>query len=832
MQNLRLIVRTLAKNPLFTCTAVLSLALGIGANTAMFSMVDRVLLRTLPVTDPQNLVFLYHPGPLQGSSSTDERGGPAFSYPMFRELQKSQTPFVGLAGSRSFSVSLAYGGQASLGSAMLVSGNYLSLLGVGTSLGRILTEEDDRVPSGHPVVALTHEYWTMRFGQDPAVLNSTLVVNGHPMTIVGVLQKRFASDNLTNTPDIYVPIAMKREITPDWDGLNDRLWHWVNLVGRLKPGMTIERATTEINVGYRAQLLEDLAVMSNPEPDFKKRFEAKTIVLREGAYGRGNGREDGITPVLMLMGMTVLVLLIACANIANLQLARATARAREFAVKLAIGASRPQLVRQLLAESCAVAVLGGALGLVVAYWTLRGIQAALPESMASWSVLSTDLDARLLLFSFLLSLAAGVLFGLYPALQASRRGLLDALRDQNGQATATRGAGLFRKTLVTMQAAMSLLLLISAGLFGKTLLNLARVDLGFQPDHLVTFSVLPKLNGYTDGQAAAFYGRLTERLRTIPGVTLVSAARVAAIANSSTTSNVTVEGFTPQSAAEAHTSLNYVGADYFRTLGIPLIAGREFDVSDDSNSPRVAVVNEAFARHFIRTENPLGRRVARGEGNRIKPDITIVGVVKDAKYSNMREEPPRVLYTPYMQLVQQSTLHYYLRTGIDPEHAAPAVRREVAALDPNLPVRGLRTMEQHIADRLARERLLSRLTAVFGALATLLAAIGLHGVLAYNVARRTREIGIRMALGAGAGQVRKLVIRDVSLMLGIGMATGVAAAAGIAKLLESVLFGLTSWDFGVYAGAVATLTIIAVLAAYIPARRATRVDPMVALRYE
>ena len=832
INEMRLILRSLLQSPLFTVTAVASLALGIGANTAIFSMMDRVLFRTLPVDNPHELVFLYHPGPLQGSSSSDEPGGAPFSYPMFRGLQTTQTPFVGIAGSRSFPASLAYRNQAALGTVMLVSGNYLSLLGVDSALGRIFTQDDDGVPGGHPLVILSHGYWSTRFGRDPGVLNSTMVVNGHPMTIVGVTQKGFVSDSLGNKPDAFVPITMKREITPGWDGMNDRQWYWVTLAARLKPGISRERATAEINAAYRAELEHDIPLATNPDPDFQKRFRAKTIVLRDGRYGRGTVREEGRRPLLLLVGMTLLVLLIAIANVANLQLTRAATRAREFAVRLAIGASRSRLVQQHLMESCLIAIVGGVLGLAVAQATVRGILQVLPAQAGAGNVITTELDVRILAFALGLSVLAGILFGLYPALQASRHALVGTLKDQSGQSTATPASGRFRKILVIMQTAMSLLLLICAGLFGKTLLNLTRLDVGFNVDHLLTFSVLPKLNGYTDERALAFYLQLTERLQRLPGVTLVSAARVAAIAGSANSANVTVEGFKGKSADEEQTYLNQVGPAYFKTLGIPLLAGREFTISDTRTAPGVAIVNEAFARHFLPNQNPIGRRLARGSGDNIELNLTIVGVVKDARYSDLRDPPPRVLYTPYIQLVQQSTLHYYIRTAMDPEHLAETIRAQVAALDPYLPIRDLRTMEAQVGTHLSRERLLSSLTGVFAGLATLLAAIGLYGVLAYNVARRTREIGIRMALGAGRQQVRRLVIRDVALVIGMGVAVGLASAALVARLLESVLFGMARWDPAVFVAAPAVMAGIAMLAAYVPARRATRVDPMIALRYE
>jgi predicted permease len=712
-----------------------------------------------------------------------------------------------------------------------VSGNYFSLLGVGPALGRVLAESDDQAPGAHPVVVLSHNYWRSRFGADPSVLNQTLVVNGQALTIVGVAQRGFTGEKPGSMPDLFVPITMKQALTPDWDGFAARNNYWIPLFGRLKPGTSRQAAQTAINATYRSELEQDVAVMTRVNEDFVKRYRAKQVILREGQHGRGGIHEQGKIPMLMLMGMTLLVLLIACANVANLQLARAAARTREVAVRLALGASRAQLLRHLLLESVLLALAGGALGLVVARGTLQAIVAAMPTQMAESGLITPALDVRVLAFALLLSVVTGLLFGLYPALQASRGDLTVALREQNGQATTSKATGFFRKSLVTMQAAVSLLLLVCAGLFGKTLVNLTRVDLGIGVDHLITFAIMPKLNGYTDQRTAQFYDQLTERLASVPGVTSASSAQVPAIANSSSSTSITVEGYVPQGDNDSNANYNSVGADYFRTLGTPLVAGREFTPGDHLTAAKVALVNEAFVRRFFNGQQAIGRRLGRG-GSRKELDITIVGVVKDAKYSNMRQAVPAVFYTPHRQSARQGALWFYLRTAIPPEQVAPAIRREVAALDSNLPIRDLRTMEAQINNNTATERLLSTLTATFAGLATLLAAIGLYGVLAYNVARRTREIGIRMALGATAPHVRGLVARDVLIMLGIGTLVGLAAAAGASRLLKAVLFEMEPWDPAVFGSAAGLLVLVALAAAYVPARRATAVDPIVALRYE
>jgi putative ABC transport system permease protein len=832
MMNLKVILRGMTRTPVFSGIAIVSLALGIGANTAMFSLLDQFLLRTLPVKNPQELVFLYHPGPAQGSVWNDEDGGPSFSYPMFREMQRDQTPFSGLAGARSTSASLVFRNQALPGHAHLVSGNYFEVLGVKAAMGRLFTADDDRVEGGNAVIALSYNYWISRFGGDVSVLNQPMIVNGYPMTIVGVAQKGFLSERLGYAPEVFVPISMKKALTPDFDGFQDRKQYWISLVARRKPGVTLAQADAAINVTYRSQLEKDVQLLSHPSPTFLQRFRAKKVILKPGQYGRGGLREQGREPLLVLIGMTAMVLLISCANVANLQLARAGARTREVAVRLAMGASRVQLIGQLLLESCLLAVAGGALGLGAAYWTLRAIIAALPESSGMTNLLTPTLDLRVLAFCFVLSLLTGLAFGLFPALQSTRPDLVPALKSQSGQSSATGSANMFRKSLVTAQVAISLLLLVSAGLFARTLKNLSSIDLGLKVDHLITFSLSPKLNKYTDQAALQLYQQLTERFAAIPGVRLVSAATTPAIAGWNSSANVTVEGYVPSTDEAADSNIDEVGPDYFRTMGTPLIAGREFTSADNAAAPKVAIVNETFVRHFLANQSPLGRHFARGGGDKVKPDIEIVGVVKDAKYADMREAPPRAYYTPYAQSKQQGDLFFYLRTAIEPTQIVGQIRREVAALDSNLPIRELKTMQNQIEENLFAERLLSQLTGSFAGLATVLAAIGLYGVLAYNVSRRTREIGIRMALGAETGHVRGLVIREVAVMLAIGTVAGLAAAAGVGLLIRSQLYGLRYWDLSVYTSATVTLWVIALVAAYIPARRATNVDPMVALRYE
>jgi predicted permease len=827
--DFRAILRTLVRAPGYALTAVLSVALGVGANTAIFSLIDQVLLRRLPVEHPGELVFLYHPGPLEGSVSTEESGGPSFSYPVFRALQREPGALTAVAGARSTSATVGQAGHALAGTVHRVSGNYFGLLGVRPALGRLLGEEDDRHPGEHAVAVLSHRAWITRWGADPAVLGRTVTVNAVPMTIVGVAARGFDGERPDASPDVFVPIGMNREITPDWNGFEDRKDHWVTLLARLAPGMDRDAAEAAINGPYRAQLEEDIARFGRRDEEFLRRYRAKRIVLKAGEHGRGGLREEARPALLVLMGMTLLVLLMACANLTSLQLARGAARAREVAVRLAIGASRGRLIRQLLMESLLLAAAGAVLAIAAAYWILRALLAYLPPTGASH--LSAHLDGRVLAFCAVLAALSGLLAGLYPALQASRPDLVSSLKGQSGDARARRSSGRVRRSLVVTQVAVSLALLVGAGLFARTFVNLTRIDLGIVADDLVTFSLEPKLNRYDDARSAALYDELASRLAALPGVESVSAARIPALGHSTSSGNITVEGFTPADEEASDSRYNVVGPGYFRTMGTPLVAGREFVRGDDAAAAKVAVVNEAFVRHFFAGRDALGRRFAWGVGRRVTPDIEIVGIVRDAKYSSLRETPPRVFYTPYRQAQRQTGLHFYVRTAVAPRSMVAPIRQRVAALDPALPVEP-EPLRRRIEEGVGAERLLSVLTASFACLATGLAALGLYGVLGYDVARRTREIGVRMALGARHRQVRALVLKDVAVLVGVGVAAGVAAAAAAGRLLQALLFGTTAWDPFVYASAAAVVVLTGLASAYLPARRASRVDPMVALRQE
>jgi predicted permease len=830
MAKLKFAVRTLFKTPFVTIVAIVSLALGIGANAAIFSIFNQVLLAALPVQEPERLVNLSSPGPRSGSVSCNQAGpcSMVFSYPMFRDLQRDQTVFTAIAGHRVFGASLAYRGESMTGQGVLVSGSYFPALGVQPALGRLLAPGDDNAPGETAVAVLSHAYWTSRFAADPNVLNGSLTINGHQFTIVGVAPRGFKGTTFPTAPHVFVPITMHPKMEPNRMPFDDRQSYWVYLFARLKPDVSIESARSQMDARYRAILNEaDVPLQKGMGPETLARFKAMELVLEEGHRGQSRANSEAKAPLLILMGVTALVLFIACANIANLLLARAAGRAAEMAVRLSLGAGRAQLVGQLLLESCLLAVLGGAAGLLVARWTLDAIASMLPPEATS--SLTIAIDTPVLLFAGALSLGTGLLFGLYPALHSTKPDLVSTLKNQAGQPSGARAAARFRATLATVQIALSMALLVSAGLFVKSLVNISRVDLGLNAANLVTFSVSPELNAYTPERSRQLFERLEDALAALPGAASVTASRIPALANSNTTNDVSVQGFPAGPDTDTGASMNLIAPGYFRTMGIALIAGREFTRTDTVNAPQVAIVNEAFTRKFNLGRDAVGKRMGVG-GPEL--DIEIVGLVRDAKYSQVKDPVPPQYFLPYRQSQRTGTLTFYVRTGTNPEEFLPNVPRAVAALDPNLPIRNMRTMPEQVRQNVFMDRFISQLAAAFAALATLLAAVGLYGVLAYTVSQRTREIGLRMALGAAPGRVRAMVLKQVARMTIVGGTLGLAAAVYVGRLAESLLYELKGYDAIVLVSAATALALVAFAAGFIPALRASRVDPMLALRYE
>jgi predicted permease len=831
MLNVKLALRTLFKSPFVTVIAIVSLALGIGANAAIFSLFNQLLLRPLPVTQPGQLVNFAAPGPNPGSQSCSSSGDcdEVFSYPMFKDLQRTNSSFSGIAAHRNFGANLAYKGQTIAGEGMQVSGSYFPVLGLQPALGRLLNEEDDRTVGESHVAVLGYGYWQTRFGRNPNVLNETLLVNGQNLTIVGVAPRGFSSTTLGVRPDVFVPITLRGLMLPGWKGFENRRSYWAYLFARLKPGVTLQQAHSAINVPFKAILGDvEAPLQTGMSAPTMVQFKAKELTLKPGERGQSSVEGQARAPMTLLLGVTAFVLLIACANIANLLLARAAKRANEMAVRLSIGASRWQLVVQLLTESCLLALFGGVAGLVVARWTLDLIVSLLPDGPAA--TLSPSLDGVVLAFAAALTLATGLLFGLFPALHSTRPDLLSTLKGNSGQPSGARNAARFRTSLATFQIAMSMTLLVSAGLFTKSLVNISRVDLGLNVDNVITFSISPELSGYTVQASKALFEQVEQALAAQPGVTGVTASRVRLLAGNNWGTDVSVTGFDKGPDTDANANTNEVSPGYFRTLGVPLIAGREFTRADTATAGKVAIINEEFARKFKLGRDAVGKWMGSDDDNKL--DTQIVGVVQNAKYSAVKRATPPLFFRPYAQGERRGAMAFYVRTTLDPETFLATLPKVMAQLDPNLPIDQPKTMTRQINENVFLDRFISVLSAAFAILATLLAAVGLYGVLAYTISQRTREIGLRMALGAEPSRVRGMVLRQVGWMALIGGAIGLLAAAGVGRAAQSLLFELRGYDPYVLAGSAVALTLVALGAGFLPAQRASKIDPMRALRYD
>lgn len=831
MRNLKLAFRTLAKTPFVTLVAVLSLALGIGANAAIFSLFDEILLQPLPVSQPGRLVNFRAPGPQPGSNSCNQAGDcdEILSYPMFRDLEKANTAFAGIAGHRIVGVNVAMAGQTPInGEGMLVSGSYFPVLGVRPALGRLFTPNDDQTIGGHYVAVLNYAFWETQLGSDPAVVGKQITVNGQKFTIIGVAPAGFNGTTLGARPYVYVPVTMRTALSPGFRRFDNRQNYWVYVFGRLKPGATIDQATASINTVYSAIINEvEAPQQTGLSAKTLAQYRAKKLMLSDGRRGQSSMHREAKTPLLMLFAITAIVLLIACANIANLLLARAANRQMEMAVRLSLGATRKQLIAQLLTESVLLAVIGGAMSIYVAHLTLAGVVSMLPPEAATTMQFTFSTGA--VLFTAGLSLMTGLVFGLVPALQSTRPDLVTELRNNSGKLSGGRGAARFRTSLVTAQIALSMALLISAGLFIKSLRNVSRVDLGINVDNMVTFAISPALNGYDTTRMSALYERTEQQLAAIPGVTGVTSSALQLLAGNNWGQNVAVEGFHKDPDTDANSRFAPVGPNYFKVLGVPMIAGRDFTPFDNATGAKVAIVNETFAKKFGLGRNAVGKRMSNGNDSL---NMEIVGLVKDAKYSEVKAVIPPVFVQPYRQMGRIGSLNYYVRTQLPPDQILRAIRDVMRSIDPQLPIEGLKTMPQQVRENVFLDRMISTMAAAFACLATLLAAIGLYGVLAYSVAQRTREIGVRMALGANAGNVRSMVLRQVGVMTAIGGVIGIAGALGLGTAAKSLLYQLEGYDPIVFVSAAALLTLVAFGAGFLPALRASRVDPMNALRYE
>jgi predicted permease len=832
MRNLKLSLRALFRTPFVTVVAILSLALGIGANAAIYSLFNEMLLQPLPVPHSDRLVNLATTGPQVGFYNCGRAGdcSEVFSYPMFRDLEKAKTAFSGIAGHMPFAVSLSMPGQTPINAdGVLVSGSYFPVLGIQPAIGRLFDRTDDQGVRVNNVTVLSYAFWENSLGADPAVLGKEITVNGQHLTIIGVAPRAFDGTTLGARPDVFVPISNVGVMTGGEQSTvrND---HWVYLFGRLAPGATVDQASASINSVYHAIITDvESPMQQGLSATTAAQFRAAVIKLTDGRKGQSSAIKDSRTPLTLLFAVTGIVLLIACANIANLLLARAANRTMEMAVRLSLGATRRQLIAQLLTESLLLAALGGIVSVAVAHWTLAGITALLSSEAAR--VYEFHLSTPVFAFTAVLSLATGVLFGLAPAVSSTRPDLVTELRNNSGKLSGGRGAARFRTSLVTVQIALSMALLIAAGLFLKSLQNIARVDLGIHIENVVQFGVSPGRSGYDDIRTTALYDRIEQALAALPGVRGVTSSTVVLFGGNNRGRDVSVQGFKKDPDTDAGSLYTVVGPNHFHVLGVPLIAGRDFTAADNAGAARVAIVNETFAKKF-NLGNAVGKRMSVYNDSL---NIEIVGLAKDAKYSKVKDKIPPVFVIPWRQAGRNYDVGdntFYVRTGLPTDQSIRAIRAAMKNIDPNLPLDGLKTLPQQVHENVYLDRMTSTLTLAFALLATVLAAIGLYGVVAYSVTQRTREIGVRMALGADMSNVRGLVLRQVGAMALVGGAIGIAAAIGLGRAAQSLLYQLNGYDPVVIAAAAVALATVAFLAGFLPARKASRIDPMQALRYE
>lgn len=827
--DLRHSVRALGAKPGFVLLAVLTLALGIGANTAVYSVFQQLVTRPLPVPSPEALVNLSAPGPKNGPTNTTSAGPreDIFSLPMLHDLQAQQTVFTGIAAHQSMGVNIAFRGQSQAGRALLVSPEYFPVLGLQPALGRLLGPQDQGAVGEPRVAVLSHAFWANELGAAPDVLNRTLRVNGQTLTIVGVAPAGFDGTTRGQHPRVFLPLSLRWLLSP---GLprseNDRNNYWLYLFARLQPGVTTSEASAQLNRVY-TRLISDVEVpLQGTQTDAAMaEFKAKRVVVSDGSRGQSNLARDAAQPIGVLLAVAGLILLIACMNTANLMLARAASRTGEMAVRMSIGASTTQLLRQQLIESAVLASCACLVAYPVALLALRGLVAVMPPTAAS--AVDVSLDAGALGYAALVAAATVLVFGLVPALHAARTAPMLSLKSAANQAGVGKLPARFRATLATAQIAVSLASLVVAGLFVGSLAQLGRVDLGMQTEAVTTFVVSPVRNGYNDARSARLYDLLEQTLATLPGVSAVTSSNVSVLSNDEWSTSLSVEGYTGESPPNG-VPYNAISESFLDTLGIRLLAGREFSAADGAERPKVAIVNRQFAKSFGLGEHALGKRISMGEGTAL--DTEIVGVVEDARYSNIKISPPPQFYLPRRQNPSIGSLVFYVRS------AAPdlsnEIRAAVARLDPDLPVENLSTLPQNIAETLATDIFVGRLSGAFAILATLLAALGVYGLLSYSLTQRTREIGLRLALGAAPAQVQALMLRQVLRLFAIGGAIGLALALAAGRAAQGLLFELDAHDPRILVAASLLLATIALLAGWLPARRGARIDPLVALRWE
>lgn len=833
LQNIRYALRQLRKYPGFTGIAVLTLAVGIGANAAIFSLVDQVLLKRLPVAEPGRLVMLKFTGSDTGHTSA--YGGTAedyFSYPMYRDLRDQNTVFSGLLAMFPAQVGVQWRNTPSLANSELVSGNYFSVLGVRPALGRLFIPADSASRGASPFIVLSYRYWAQHFASDPSVINQGILVNGNPFTIIGVAQPGFDSVIGGTVPDFFVPITMKAQMTPLWDELEDRRSKWLNIVARLKPGMTVQQSEAGINPLWKALRTMELQSITTKSQRFREQFVAKSyLTLLDASKGFSPLRENLRVPLLILMGMVGLLALMATANVGSLLLVRAAGRTREMSVRYSLGATRGRVIGQLLVEGLALGLIGGLCGLALSPLCAKGLITLInpTASTAGMTPLSPVPDSRVVLFCFAVSVTASMLFSLAPILQFYRPKVTAALKQQTG--TGELAHARFRRLTVGVQIGLSLLLLVGAGLFSRTLANLKSVDVGFVTDHLLTFQLDPHLAGYQSNAVAPLYKRLLDTLGSQPGVQSVGMTDDPVLARSDNTFSIDVTGYQAQEGERLNFEWEHVTPGYFSTLQLPLVAGRVFTDTDTPTTAKVVVVNESFVRKFFGSaDQALGKTFSVGKSK--DKALLIVGVVKDAKHFSLHDTPVPIFYTPIFQDAEPGAVGVYVRTRQTPESAATTVRTAVAGIDSKLVIDSLQSMNSEIDTTLTSERMLSFLASTFGLVAIFISAIGLYGVLAYSIAQRTREIGVRMALGATRTAILGMVLREVLTITGWSVAVAVPLSLALGSVVKAQLYGISYRDPAILGMVTFAIATVALLAACVPARRAVQVQPITALRYE
>jgi len=823
-------LRSLRRAPGFFFLAVATLGLGIASNTAIFSLFYQVLLRSLPVRQPEQLVvFHYDPPYLPGNASSDNNET-VFSYPLYLQLRDSRS-LQGLAVRSGGPVQVLAGGAPERSSAEVVSGNFFDLLGIHTPIGRLLNPSDDATPGASPAVVLSHDFWVRRFGGVSSIVNQNIRLNGLPFTVVGIAPEGFRGVLAGNSPDVYVPISMWTVLNPGLEFYDKPNFQFLTILGRLAPGVSRERAVTELQPRFTATVLDQLQRTSPKNRVARERFTTKRIELRAASQGLNSLEQDWKKPLFVLLAMVLLLLLIACANLANLLMARAVNRGREISIRLALGAGRLRVIRLLFIESAVLAVAGTLFGLLLAPALTSGIIRLMPADVLSgW--LGGGLNLPILGFSIVLMFAATLLFGIVPAVQAT-----SGASSPLGERSQTSGGSVHsrsRKVLVAGQLALSLVLLCTAGLFGRSLANLLAHQPGFRVDHLIAFSVDAGLGGYDTERGMNLYRQLMQKLSSIPGVEAASMSQSAPLSGSESRSNVSVEGYTQRDDNEMISDLNEVVPGYFRTIGTTVLEGREFDDRDRDGAPKVAIVNQAFEKHFFGGRGAVGHKMENGAGRPL--DLEIVGVVANADNLSLRETVNPTFYLPYEQAIKtmkrMQGATFFVRADRGFDSLSGAIRGAMAQIDPSLPVFGLRPMAEHVKDVTYTDRLIAALSTAFGVLALLLTAVGLYGVIAYVVSRRTAEIGIRMVLGAEPLSILRMILSEVGLLVLIGAAAGIVGAIAAGRAVESQLFGVPGIDPVVMVTAVVVLAAVALTAASVPAVRAARIQPLEALRHD